>query len=255
MSGFPAIFVSHGAPTLPLEQHGAVPFLKNLGPKLGEPRAILVVSAHWETREPTLSAASRPETIHDFYGFPQELYRWQYPAPGSPQLAHKAYNILKKNGFAVEIDENRGLDHGAWIPLMLMYPKAHIPVLQLSIQHHSGPAHHYHMGRALRDLREDGVLIMGSGGATHNFEDWGRGEPPEWVTGFDSWLDEALQARRIDDLLDYRNRTLLGKKVHPRDEHLLPIFTALGAGDEDAGAITLYRGFAHRAFSMSAWSF
>ena len=252
---FPSVFLSHGAPTLPLEHHGAVPFLKGLGVKLGKPKAILVVSAHWETQQPTLSTSAQPETIHDFYGFPQELYNWQYGAPGAPAFIDETASLLENGGFPVELDHGRGLDHGAWIPLMLMYPSADIPVFQLSIQHHLGPTHHYQMGQALKTLRERGVLILASGSATHNFKDLGSGEPPQHVREFDHWLDGALQARSLDALLNYRSKAPHARKVHPRDEHLLPVFTALGAGDEEAGAQTLYRGFAHRAFSMSAWAF
>jgi 4,5-DOPA dioxygenase extradiol len=170
----PAIFISHGSPTLPLERSAAVEFLRQLGPMLGRPEAILAVSAHWDTARPAVSTAKEPETIYDFYGFPPELYRLRYPAPGAPKLAERAAALLETRGLRTDIDPERGLDHGAWTSLMLMYPKADIPVTQLSIQSRLGPGHHVRLGEALRPLRDEGVLILASGGATHNLRELSR---------------------------------------------------------------------------------
>src|SRR4051812_40049558 len=145
----PAIFVSHGAPTLALDTCPAREFLKDLGSKLGKPRAILAISAHWETAAPAVNRVAVNPTIHDFYGFPEELYRMRYPAPGSVELAERTQKLLAAAGLVTEIDEERGLDHGAWVPLMLMYPNADVPVAQLSIQTERGPEHHLKLGRAL----------------------------------------------------------------------------------------------------------
>ena len=145
----PSLFLSHGAPTLPLTDTPARTFLQNVGATLERPKAILVISAHWETEVPTVNAVERNETIHDFRGFPRALYDLRYPAPGSPQLAARIAEQLQASGFACNIDRKRGLDHGAWVPLLLMYPQADIPVLQLSVQTHLGPEHHLRVGRAL----------------------------------------------------------------------------------------------------------
>src|SRR5690349_1410507 len=141
MSRQPAIFVSHGSPTLPLEQSPATDFLRKLGPELERPKAILVLSAHCDSDRPAGNSAAAPETIHDFYGFPPALYRLRYPAPGAPQLAGRVAQLLEAGGMKTDVDPERGLDHGAWAPLYLMYPDADVPVMQLSIQSHRGPAH------------------------------------------------------------------------------------------------------------------
>src|SRR3954471_16033260 len=185
---FPAIFVSHGAPTLPIEQSPAQQFISGLGSLLGKPTAILVVSAHWESGEAAISSAVRPETIYDFFGFPQELYRMVYPAPGAPELASSVSGLLKQKGIATQVHPARGLDHGAWVPLMLMYPEADIPVTQLSIQTPLGAAHQLAVGAALAPLREEGVLILASGSTTHNLGELRMATidapPVPWVGAF-----------------------------------------------------------------------
>src|SRR4051812_21395212 len=165
---FPAIFLSHGAPTLPLADAPARDFLRNLGQELGRPSAILVASAHWETPAPVVSTTARNTTIHDFYGFPRELYALRYEPPGAPDIAVAAADLLPRAGLPAGQDPTRGLDHGAWVPLLLMYPEADIPTFQLSIQPHLGPRHHLAAGKALAPLRQQDVLIIGSGAFTHN---------------------------------------------------------------------------------------
>jgi 4,5-DOPA dioxygenase extradiol len=183
----PALFLSHGAPTLPLTDTPARAFLQQAGASLERPQAILVISGHWETEVPTVNAVERNDTIHDFGGFPRALYDLRYPAPGSPQLAARIAGLLQAAGFACNIDRKRGLDHGAWVPLLLMYPQADIPVLQLSVQTHLGPEHHLRVGRALASLRHEGVLIIGSGSFTHDLSEFRGHEAndaaPDWVNG------------------------------------------------------------------------
>src|ERR1044071_8672137 len=202
---FPAVFVSHGAPTLALEQNDTVEFLKRLGGELGRPRSILCVSAHWNTESPVVSAAERPETIHDFGGFPQELYRMRYPAPGAPKLAGRVRELLGEAGLPCPVSPTRGLDHGAWVPLKLIYPNADVPVTQLSVQPLLGTEHHLRLGRALAPLREEGVLVLATGSATHNLSRIGRGEvPPEWAREFDEWLFRKISEGGGEGRLHYR---------------------------------------------------
>lgn len=255
----PALFVSHGSPTLPLEQSAATDFLRSLGPALGRPEAILMVSAHWDTERPAVSAARQPETIHDFFGFPPALYRLHYPAPGAPKLAGRVASLLEAGGFNAEIDPGRGLDHGAWTPLILMYPDADIPVAQFSIQSHLGPEHHLRIGEALRPLRDEGVLIFGSGGATHNLRELSRQRgnpvPQPWTVEFNDWLADALTSRRTGDLVAYRDRAPHAVRNHPTDEHLIPLFVALGAGDPGGATQRLHSSIESGVISMDAYRF
>ncbi|MDH4215370.1 MAG: dioxygenase, partial [Gallionella sp.] len=164
----PVIFLSHGAPTLSLDAGETGAAWRQLGAQLPRPSAILIISAHWETNIPTISRAIRPETLHDFSGFPAELYKLQYAAPGAPEMAQAVALALQLAKIPVQLDDTHGLDHGAWVPLSLMYPDADIPVAQLSLQPAQSPAWHIALGRSLRPLREQGVLIIGSGSITHN---------------------------------------------------------------------------------------
>lgn len=225
-------------------------FLKNLGASLPRPQAILVVSAHWNTAAPRVTGAERLDTIHDFYGFPEPLYALRYPASGSRALAEQAVSLLNP---AASMDETRGLDHGAWVPLLLMYPQADIPVVQLSLQTPLGPAHHLELGKALAPLREQGVLIIASGGATHNLREYfhpaGDHKPYE---DFSIWLQDALLRGDQEALLDYRKRAPQAARNHPTEEHFLPLFSAMGAGG--AHTARLHHSF-DRTLCMDAFSF
>ncbi|KAF9608525.1 hypothetical protein IFM89_009891 [Coptis chinensis] len=192
-------FISHGSPTLSIDDSlPARHFLKSWEDKVFQekPKSILVISGHWETSEPTVNVIDGPnDTIYDFYGFPKPMYQLKYPAPGAPELAMRAKELLLASGFnCVKEDKARGLDHGAWVPIMLMYPKANIPVCQLSVQTDMDGAYHYNMGKALAPLREEGVLIIGSGSATHNLRalDRSDGSVVSWAEEFDTWLKESL---------------------------------------------------------------
>lgn len=253
---FPSVFVSHGPPTLILDDNPATAFLRSLGDQLGRPKAVLCVSAHWETPSPSISTATAPETIHDFYGFPDALYALDYPAPGAPDLAARAAEALADAGLPCT-GEARGLDHGVWTPMMLMYPDADVPVASLSIQHHLGPAAHIDLGRALAPLRGEGVLILGSGGNVHNLRHFVSSDSalPEWAERFDAWLTDVVTAGDDEALSDYRGRTPDGALAHPRDEHLLPLMVAMGAGGEGAQGEVLYRGFINGAIGMGAYAF
>ena len=255
----PSIFVSHGAPTLAIERNETVEFLRRLGAELGQkPRAILCVSAHWTTHVPTLSAAQQPETIHDFGGFTEAMYQLHYPAPGAPRVAARAVILFKEAGIESQISPRRGLDHGAWVPLMLIYPEADIPVTQLSVQPHSGPAAHFRLGRALAPLRREGVLILATGSATHNLSRLvSEGLPPEWARQFEDWLDRKINEGSYGELINYRQLAPRAGLAHPTEEHLLPLFVAAGAGaqGEKSQGQTLHRGWTHGSLSMAAYSF
>ncbi len=258
MTALPAIFVSHGSPTLPLDDIPARAFLRGLGASLPAPKAILVASAHWETAAPAVSLATKPETVHDFHGFPRELYALSYPAPGAPDVAKQAAGLLDAAGIPTLGDPAQGLDHGAWVPLMLAWPKADIPVAQIAIQPQLGPAHHIAMGRALASLREEGVLIVGSGGAVHNLRAlaWqGSDAIDPWAREFDDWLTANLEAGDEAALADYRARAPHARQSHPRDEHLIPVFLAYGAGGKGAKGTRIHSSFTMGALSMSAYSF
>jgi len=259
MNRQPALFVSHGAPTLPLEPGPTRGFLAELGARLERPQAILMISAHWETEAPAASIAVQPATIHDFRGFPEALYQMRYAAPGAPELAQRARQLLGAAGLAAAAVPDRGLDHGAWVPLLLMYPEANIPVTQLAIQSHLGPEHHRRLGEALRPLRDEGVLIIGSGSITHNLREVGRHDyaasPPAWVSEFNDWVAAALVAGHTAELLDYRQRAPHAAHNHPTAEHLLPLFVALGAGTPEVPPQRLHAGYTYGVLGMDVWRF
>jgi 4,5-DOPA dioxygenase extradiol len=255
----PSLFLSHGAPTLPLTDTPARAFLQQLGHTLERSKAILVISAHWETAVPTVNAVDSNETIHDFGGFPRALYDLRYPAPGSPSFAARVTDQLRAGGFDCNIDRLRGLDHGAWVPLLLMYPQADIPVLQLSVQPHLGPEHHLRVGRALAPLRDEGVLIIGSGSFTHDLSEFRGHDPndpaPDWVNKFADWFDAALTRGQTGELIDYRRRAPFATKNHPTEEHLLPLYAASGAAGENARAERLHASSTYSVLRMDVYAF
>jgi 4,5-DOPA dioxygenase extradiol len=250
----PTIFVSHGAPTLILSDAPAQTFLAGLGQQIPRPEGIVAVSAHWDTDVPAVSVVRRPDTIHDFYGFPEALYKLRYDAPGAPQLAEK---VAKLTGAAH--DHHRGLDHGAWVPAMLAWPEADIPIFQLSVQPNLSPAHHIALGRKLSTLREEGVLVMGSGSAIHNLRALVRGdapsEPEPWAQAFDDWLADTVEKGDEDALADYRARAPYASEAHPTDEHFLPLHVAFGAAGPGAHGRALHRSFTLGNLSMAAYAF
>ncbi|MBZ5536361.1 MAG: dioxygenase [Acidobacteriia bacterium] len=253
----PTLFVSHGAPTLLIDPGPTRDFLKELGETLGRPRGILCVSAHWEASTPTVTLGPNPKTIHDFFGFPPELYEVSYPAPGDRQLAQGIIEMLKADGFAGKEDSERGLDHGAWVPLKLMFPEADVPVVQLSVQSGLGADHHLRMGKALQPLRKAGVLILGSGGATHNLREF-QGQaidvpPPDYVKDFETWLCQAVTEGREDALINYQINGPSARRNHPTPEHFLPLFVPLGAAGGAQGRL-LHRAFTYGILSMAAFA-
>ncbi len=255
----PSIFLSHGSPMLPLTDAPARNFLSGLAASLPRPAAIVVASAHWETAAPEVNAVATNDTIHDFFGFPPALYQMRYPAPGDAALAGRIQGLLQTAGMTCSVDRARGLDHGAWCPLLLAYPDADIPVLQISVQTHLGTAHHVHLGAALAPLRADNFLVIGSGSWTHDLRRF-RGqtidtpEPPD-VIAFSDWMDRALLENRLDDLLDYRHRAPYAAAEHPTEEHLLPLYVALGAAGAAPKATRIHTSASYGILRMDAYSF
>jgi 4,5-DOPA dioxygenase extradiol len=233
---------------LALEPGASGPALARLAADIAKPKAIVMVSAHWESNELLVSGNPQPETWHDFGGFPQALFDVQYPAPGDPLLAADVVTLLKAADLPARLDTKRPFDHGVWVPLTLMYPQADIPVVQVSLPTRGGPALQTRVGHALASLREQGVLLIGSGSITHNLRelDWHAGpesvEP--WAKSFRDWMIEKLAANDEAALHDYRQQAPNAVRNHPSDEHLLPLYFARGAGGEFS--------IAHQGFTMGA---
>lgn len=260
MTILPTLFVSHGSPMLAIQDSPARRFLEDLGKTLSRPKAIVLVSAHWESQGgPAVSLAEKPETIHDFGGFPAALFAIQYPAHGSPQIARQVVQRLEYAGFPVKVSQQRGLDHGAWVPLMLMYPNADIPVFQVSVLRGASAAEHERLGLALATLREEEVLVIGSGSLTHNLQEF-RGQEldspvPVWVRDFSAWMKQALQEGRHDVLLDYRRQAPYATRNHPTEEHLMPLFVAMGAAGREAKATQLHSSYEYGILAMDVYAF
>ncbi|WP_223502456.1 DODA-type extradiol aromatic ring-opening family dioxygenase [Pseudomonas sp. BF-R-24] len=253
---FPSLYISHGSPMLALEPGASGPALARLATEIPKPKAIVIVSAHWESNELLVSGNPQPETWHDFGGFPKALFEVQYPAPGDPRLAAEVAELLKTAGFAARIDSNRPFDHGVWVPLSLMYPQADIPIVQVSLPTRGGPALQTRVGHALASLREHGVLLIGSGSITHNLRelDWHAGpesvEP--WALAFRDWMIDKLAANDEAALHDYRAQAPNAVRNHPSDEHLLPLYFARAAGGQFSVA---HQGFTMGALGMDIYRF
>lgn len=231
----PALYLSHGAP--PLADDPIWPGeLAAWSADLPRPRAILMVSAHWEEAPLALGATEPAPLVYDFWGFPEHYYRVRYDAPGAPELAASVRKLLRAPGTPVQDIPDRGLDHGAYVPLVEMFPQADIPVLQISMPT-LDPVRLMEIGRTLAPLRDEGVLIVGSGFFTHNLAALRHGGVPGWSTEFDAWGREALAASDVDALLDFEAKSPAGRLAHPRTEHFAPLFVTLGAA-EAAGDLT-----------------
>ena len=230
-----------------------------LGRTLPRPRAVLMVSAHWETSVPMLTGNPKPGTIHDFGGFPAALYAIEYPAPGDPPLSTQAVALLKNAGITAGVDGCRGLDHGAWVPLRWMYPDHDVPVVQLSVQPELGTARHVALGRALAPLSADGVLIVGSGHTTHNLRDWmanpRRNEPLRYAQAFSDWLQDRLAVHDTAALIAYREQAPQAERAHPSEEHFLPLHVAWGAAGDTPRVERVIQGFEAGALAMDSYAF
>ncbi len=255
MTALPTLFLSHGSPMMSIQPGSTGPAWARLAARLPRPRAILAVSAHWMTHAPAVSATLQPETIHDFYGFPAPLYEIEYRPPGAPELAEKVSQLIP----GIAVDYARGLDHGAWVPLRYMYPQADIPVVQFAVLPEATPEAHYTLGQRLQALTGDGVLVLASGSLTHNLRDMVRdapdGETLPYVAEFSRWFTDALARRDLPALFDYRRQASHAVRAHPTDDHLLPVFVALGAAGADAACETVHRETTLGSLAMDAYMF
>ncbi|HOX67774.1 MAG TPA: class III extradiol ring-cleavage dioxygenase [Phycisphaerae bacterium] len=256
MKTVPSLFVSHGAPTFALEPGVAGAALSALGRRLPPLSAVLIVSPHWITTGFRVTSGTRPATIHDFSGFPPALYELQYPAPGDPARAAEIVRLLASAGIDVTLDAQRGLDHGAWVPLRHLLPTASTPVLQLSLSDTLDARGALRLGEALRPLREQGVLVVGSGSLTHNLGEF-RGPATEagYVADFVQWIRQAVAERDTAALVDYRHRAPHAVRSHPTEEHFLPLLVAVGATSDADRVDVIEGGTLYGMLSMESYVF
>lgn len=256
MTTAPSFFISHGSPMFALEPGQLGPNLRAIGQALRGISAVLVVSPHWQTRGVRIGTSAAPETIHDFGGFPAPLFQLQYPAPGAPTLAQDAARLLEQAGFAVVLDERRGLDHGAWVPLRYLFPDADVPVFQVSLPQDIDAAGALRLGQALAPLRERGVLVVGSGSLTHNLYEFRQHiRDPEYAQAFVDWVRAAVAARDVAALVDYRRRAPYAERAHPTEEHYLPLLVATGASFATDAARRVEGGMTYGVLSMDSFAF
>lgn len=254
----PVLFLSHGSPLTALGGDELTRVWSKLSAQLSRPAAILIVSAHWTTRLPILGGSVQPETLYDFAGFPDELYRLRYPAPGAPALAQHIKQLLATTGIAAGIDASRGLDHGAWVPLRTLFPAADIPVLQLSVQPGCCARHHYALGAALAVLRNENVLLVASGHLTHNLGEYMQrrtAHPVPESVAFRDWVHARLMSRQTEPLLDWQQNAPHATFAHPSVEHFLPLFVAVGAAGEKHGSEWLGGGWIENSLAADSYLF
>jgi 4,5-DOPA dioxygenase extradiol len=259
MSRLPTLFISHGSPTFAIDPGLAGPALTALGKTLPRPKAILVVSPHWMTREPRVATTPRPQTIHDFGGFPPALYQLQYPAPGAPDVAQRAIELLRAAGYKAEADTQWGLDHGAWVPLLHLLPQADVPVFQVSLPARLDGAAAYAYGQALAPLADEGVLVIGSGSLTHNLYEV-RFDAPDaqgetYAVEFSRWINEVVTGRDHARLQQTMAVAPHAQRAHPTAEHLWPLMVAAGAAGAQAPAVRIDGGITHGVLVMDAFVF
>ncbi|UFJ40848.1 dioxygenase [Brevibacillus humidisoli] len=254
----PTLFISHGAPSLAMERNAYTDFLQDLGMHIGKPDAIVLFSAHWESDLLSFTYTDQTyETIYDFYGFPDQLYQMTYPAQGSTQVASLVEKQFAAQGIPTVRDEQRGLDHGAWVILHHLFPQAEIPVVAVSINPGLPPQEQYKIGQALGSLGQQNILVIGSGAVTHNLRllDWSAAEPVDWAVAFDDWIVDHVQTWDLDSLFAYRDLAPYARQAVPRNEHFDPLFIAMGAADERQQAQLLHRSYQYGSLSMIAFRF
>ncbi|MEM6462086.1 MAG: class III extradiol ring-cleavage dioxygenase [Pseudomonadota bacterium] len=263
MSKIASLFISHGSPDIALADTAASEFLRRYAQDLPRPEAIVVVSAHFEAGGVAVTGDAKPQTIHDFGGFSDELYKIRYEAPGCPALAGRIACMMQEAGLAAGVVQNRGFDHGTWVPLSLMYPQADIPVVQVSVDPHAGPVHHFKIGRSLEPLRNENILVIGSGSMTHNLKEalaaLRDGERcaavPPWVAKFAQWMEKRIASSDTEALLAYRQRAPYAVDNHPTEEHLLPLFSAVGAAGDSWNGSKIHASMDFGVLAMDAYAF
>ncbi|HEY2016292.1 MAG TPA: class III extradiol ring-cleavage dioxygenase [Bryobacteraceae bacterium] len=259
MKRFPAAFLAHGSPTSALGGDDHASALHAFGQANQGAKAILVVSAHWQVSRPLrITAWDQAPLVYDFGGFPEELYRITYPAPGHPLLATRIAGVIRAEGQDVTLNTERGLDHGAWVPMRLTWPEAVTPVIELSFPFVS-PEELFQLGKALRPLREDGIVVVGSGGIVHNLRKVrleSKDAPvDDWAAEFDRWTVAQIESRNLENLFDYRNRGPHARLSAPTTEHFDPLFVVLGAALPGERMETIFEGFQYGNLSMRSFSF
>lgn len=257
-AAIPAAFISHGSPMAALQQDEYTRALRELGRSVPAPKAIVVVSAHWETRGGILvTGAERPPLVYDFGGFPDELYALKYPSPGDPALAGRVADLLRGAGFSSQVDPGRGYDHGTWVPLRLTYPDPTVPVIQVSLPRPRTEHDVLRMGLALAPLRDEGVLLLGSGGVVHNLRifEWDRNAPVQgWARAFDDWAGARLAARDVEGLAAWRRQAPNGTLAVPTTEHFDPLFFTLGALRPADRIDDVFVGIQHGTMSLRSFA-
>lgn len=254
----PAFFIAHGSPLLALEDNEYTRFLERLGQDLGTPRGIAVFSAHWDSPEQLISVDSRHETMHDFYGFPEEMYSLTYPAPGDPQLSSRISALFKDSNLPHQPVLGRGLDHGVWVILKKMFPQANIPVVALSVDSLRSPEEQYRIGRMLKPLREEGILVIASGGLVHNLRMLRQDDQPEdWAQTFDAWIAKQLEGWNLSALFNYEKQAPHARDAVPAygREHFVPLFYAMGAADDGRRAQLMIQAYQYGTLSLNCWMF
>lgn len=257
MTHAPALFVSHGAPTFALEPGLLGPKLMQFGARQADLAAVAVVSAHWQTAAVQVMRTAAPATVHDFGGFPPALYQLRYAAPGAPAIAAQTAVLLKSAGIETTFDDQRGIDHGVWVPLLYLLPKAQVPVFQISLPFDCNAEYALRLGRALAPLRQRGVLLMGSGSLTHNQRDIRQFDPspPPYVAEFTAWVRTHVQRRDLQALVEYRRRAPSAERAHPSEEHFLPLLVALGASEPADTVSVIEGGVTYGVLSMDSYAF
>lgn len=258
----PSLFIAHGAPLLAIENNEYTQYLTQLGHSLPRPKAIVLFSAHWESNRQKVSSVEDYKTIYDFGGFPEALYRIEYPAKGDQAITKEITELFTKQGISYDVDDVRGLDHGAWVVLRMLYPQADIPVISMSVNPNLSPAEQYRIGKSLAGLREKDVLIIGSGGTVHNLRalNWDKdltGGIDDWALGFDEWLARHLKNWDVESLFNYQTLAPTANIAVPPygTEHFIPIFYAMGAADQGKKAELLHRSYRYGSLSHSVWQF
>ncbi len=254
----PSYFIAHGSPMIVTEENQYTDFLKELAEEIPSPKAILVFSAHYEAQKQKIGAvADQYDMIYDFYGFAEDMYYLQYPAKGNRELAVRIKDLLNKNGIESYLDKERGLDHGTWTILKLMYPEANIPVIPLSLNPFMTPQEQYNLGKAISILKDEDILIIGSGGIVHNLSQLNPDaeQAEAWAVEFDDWVYDKVTQWNLEELFKYEQLAPNSKRAVPRPEHFVTLFLAMGAGDEKRKAILLKKVFEFGNLALNCYKF